>query len=127
MEESGEGGAAGETAAADEGGGPAGTAEAGGAKRAVIVAVIDTGVDRGHPALAGIGEGWDFVEGDGDLSGETLAEAHGTHVAGTIMEEAARRGADVAVTPLKAFENGKARTSDVVAATNSAGLLDMAS
>lgn len=50
--------------------------------RGYTVAIIDTGVDYRHPALAGdyIG-GWDFVDNDADpmdLNG------HGTHVAGII-------------------------------------------
>ncbi|MGZ8781210.1 MAG: S8 family peptidase, partial [Thermoanaerobaculia bacterium] len=48
----------------------------------VVVAVIDTGVDRFHPALAGkvIG-GYDFVNDDDDPMDD---HRHGTHVAGII-------------------------------------------
>ena len=46
------------------------------------VAVVDTGVDRTHPDLAGqVFGGWDFVDDDPDPSDP---EGHGTHVAGTI-------------------------------------------
>ncbi|MEX2118926.1 MAG: S8 family serine peptidase [Pirellulales bacterium] len=46
------------------------------------VAVLDTGIDYNHPALAGryLG-GWDFVDRDADPMDE---HGHGTHVAGII-------------------------------------------
>ncbi len=55
----------------------------------VRVAVLDTGVDHGHPALAGrLLSGFDFVDGDNDPSeAGTSANAgygHGTHVAGLV-------------------------------------------
>ncbi len=55
----------------------------------VRVAVLDTGVDLTHPALAGrLLPGRDFVDGDNDPSevlGSTVgAWGHGTHVAGLI-------------------------------------------
>ncbi|MEU8136358.1 S8 family peptidase [Streptodolium elevatio] len=51
----------------------------------VVVAVIDTGVDAGHPDLAGAVVGRRHYEGEGALD----EEGHGTHVAGIV---AARRG-----------------------------------
>jgi subtilisin family serine protease len=53
------------------------------------VAVLDTGVDATHPALAGkMLPGKDFVDGDSDASeGGTTADlgfGHGTHVAGLV-------------------------------------------
>ena len=57
--------------------------------RGVTVAVLDTGIDLAHPALAGrLLPGWDFVDGDGDPS-ETAqptqaGHGHGTHVAGLV-------------------------------------------
>lgn len=56
----------------------------------VTVAVLDTGVDLTHPALAGrLVPGWDFVGNDADPSEEGSHEqnpgfGHGTHVAGLI-------------------------------------------
>jgi subtilisin family serine protease len=55
----------------------------------VRVAVLDTGVDRQHPALAGrLLPGYDFVDGDSDPSEVGSAAnpyyGHGTHVAGLV-------------------------------------------
>ena len=55
----------------------------------VRVAVLDTGVDRAHPALAGkLLPGFDFVDFDNDPSEEgsesDVGFGHGTHVAGLI-------------------------------------------
>ncbi|HDN80020.1 MAG TPA: peptidase S8, partial [Chloroflexi bacterium] len=45
-----------------------------------IIAILDTGVDTGHPDLAAkIVNGYDFVNGDSDPSDDN---GHGTHVAG---------------------------------------------
>ena len=53
------------------------------------IAVLDTGIDRNHPALAGrVLRGYDFVDGDNDPSEVVLAGSpaygHGTHVAGIV-------------------------------------------
>jgi subtilisin family serine protease len=56
----------------------------------VTVAVLDTGADLDHPALAGhLVPGIDFVDGDLDPSeegvyGQDIAFGHGTHVAGLV-------------------------------------------
>jgi subtilisin family serine protease len=56
----------------------------------VTVAVLDTGVDFAHPALAGrLVAGYDFVDMDADPSeegiyGQNIAFGHGTHVAGLV-------------------------------------------
>jgi len=56
----------------------------------ITVAVIDTGVDMTHPALAGrLVPGYDFVDQDNDpsevgVAGVTPMFGHGTHVAGLV-------------------------------------------
>jgi subtilisin family serine protease len=84
----------------------------------VVVAVIDTGLDRGHPDIAGNvwsdpaepingldddgngyvddAVGWDFVNGDAD---PTDRHGHGTHVAGTIAAQDGNGEGIVGVAP----------------------------
>jgi subtilisin family serine protease len=56
----------------------------------MIVAVLDTGVDRNHAVLAGrVLSGYDFVDMDADpsevgVAGEDITYGHGTHVAGLV-------------------------------------------
>lgn len=87
----------------------------------VIVAVVDTGVDAGHPDLAGrLVSGWNFIDGNtstGDVHG------HGTAVAGVIAAAADNAvgvaGAvwDGRVMPLRvATPDGTAATTDIAAA-----------
>jgi subtilisin family serine protease len=47
----------------------------------VVVAVLDTGIDAGHPAFAGV----TLVEEDFTGSGNGDREGHGTHCAGTVL------------------------------------------
>ena len=91
----------------------------------VTVAVVDTGVDAGHPDLAGrLVPGYDFVEDDGDPQD---GHGHGTHVAGTIA--AAENGAGVIgvapearVMALRVLDaNGAGTSADVAAAFAYAG------
>ncbi|MDR1157072.1 MAG: S8 family serine peptidase [Oscillospiraceae bacterium] len=84
----------------------------------VLVAVLDTGVDVGHTSLAGyLTEGFNVITGGNDVYDETrpLAHAHNTHVTGLIVGAAAETGAAVEILPIQVFENGYARTSDVLA------------
>ena len=56
--------------------------------KGVRVAVLDTGIDASHPALAGrVVPGYDFVDGDADPSEaapSSVSWGHGTHVAGLV-------------------------------------------
>ena len=111
-------------------------------RAAVLVAVIDSGIDVNHPDLApavwvnpgeipgnnidddGNGyiddvRGWDFYDGDADV---VSAERHGTHVAG-IVAASAGNGAGIAgaapgvsVLPLRFIGPGGGATSDAIAA-----------
>ena len=47
----------------------------------VVVAVLDTGIDAGHPAFVGV----DVVEEDFSGSGNGDVQGHGTHCAGTVF------------------------------------------
>lgn len=83
----------------------------------VRVAVLDTGVDRQHPALAGrLLPGHDFVDGDADPSetGSMLNRAfgHGTHVAGIVALTAP--GAQIM--PLRVLDADGAGTAWALAA-----------
>ncbi len=69
----------------------------------VTVAVLDTGVDLDHPALAGrLTQGFDFVDGDFQpaeegVYGQDIAYGHGTHVAGLV----ALAAPDAQIMPLR--------------------------
>lgn len=123
---------------------PTGWDAAGGAAP-VTVAVIDTGVDVGHPDLAGrlwqnpaetAGNGldddgngyvddvagWNFYDWNNQVYSAADGDSHGTHVAGTI---AARRGNGIGVAgiadnarimPLKFLKPGGGYTSDAIVA-----------
>lgn len=78
----------------------------------VRVAVLDTGVDTTHPALAGkLLPGHDFVDDDDDPSEEgsesDVAFGHGTHVAGLI----ALTAPDAKIVPYRVLDvNGEGNT-----------------
>jgi subtilisin family serine protease len=86
-----------------------------------VVAVIDSGVDGGHPDLAAaLVPGHDYVRGDSDPDDES---GHGTHVAGTVAAVAGN-GVGVAgaalrakVMPIKVLDAaGSGSSADVAAA-----------
>ncbi|MGI8780370.1 MAG: S8 family serine peptidase, partial [Solirubrobacteraceae bacterium] len=91
----------------------------------VTIAVADTGVDLGHPDLAGrLVPGYDFVEDDAEPED---AHGHGTHVAGTIA--AGENGIGVigvapqaTLMPLRVLDaQGTGSAADVAAAFAYAG------
>ena len=113
------------------------------------VAVVDTGVDLGHPDLAGrlvpgatfvceeghegsCGDGgWKGIDGEGQES-----DVHGTHVAGTIAAVAdngtgvAGVAPDAKIMPIKVLEDGSGQTEDIAegiryAADNGADVINL--
>ncbi|UTT65326.1 S8 family serine peptidase [Janibacter sp. CX7] len=113
-----------------------------------VVAVVDTGVDLGHPDLQGrLVPGADFVCGeqagscgDGSWKGQDgegqEPDVHGTHVAGTIAATAdngigvAGVAPDAKVMPIKVLEDGSGTAEDIAegiryAADNGADVINL--
>lgn len=73
-------------------------------KNDVIVAIIDTGVDKTHPLLADrVIEGYDFVDNDSDPMDKHM---HGTHVAGIIAQSTPQHVKVLPIRSLDADGNG---------------------
>ncbi|NYF99085.1 S8 family serine peptidase [Janibacter cremeus] len=113
------------------------------------VAVVDTGVDLGHPDLAGqlvpgatfsCAEGHQGPCGDGGWKGADgvgqETDAHGTHVAGTIAALAdnglgvAGVAPDAKIMPIKVLEDGSGTNADIAegirwAADNGADVINL--
>ena len=108
----------------------------------VVVAVLDTGIDITHPALAeniwvntdeqsngsdsdGNGynddiNGWDFVNNDASVFDKAEIDEHGTHMAGIIAANGQNGvygvAPNVKIMPLKVMENDSGYTSDIIEA-----------
>jgi serine protease len=87
----------------------------------ITVAVVDTGVDLGHPDLAAhiVGSGQDFVDDDGNAQDEN---GHGTHVAGIAAAVTgngigvAGTAPDASILPVRVLdEDGSGSTEDIAA------------
>ncbi|MEU7072352.1 S8 family serine peptidase [Streptomyces narbonensis] len=99
--------------------------------KGTVVAVLDSGVDYGHPDLGGgfgkghkVVGGFDFANGDDDPMDDN---GHGTHVAGIIAGKAARQGGVTGMAPdarLLAYKvtgaDGSGYTSDIIAGIEAA-------
>lgn len=82
----------------------------------VVVAVLDTGVEAGHPQLReGLFPGWTLVGGEpGEGAVDDSADGHGTHVAGVIRRVAGPL--PVRVLPIKVLESdGSGSIADLAA------------
>jgi subtilisin family serine protease len=107
---------------------PDGSADRG---KGVTVAIIDSGVDYGHPDLGGgfgpghkVVAGHDFVNQDDDPMDDN---GHGTHVAGIVAAKAAGAGGITGVAPdatLTAYKvmnaDGEGYASDIIAGLEAA-------
>ena len=77
----------------------------------IVIAVIDTGMDTGHNLFNG------YLYGAAvQTATDSLSYAHGTHVAGIILQAAKEQGVEIQILPIRVFQDGVAYTSDIIAA-----------
>ncbi|MCL1885955.1 MAG: S8 family serine peptidase, partial [Dehalococcoidia bacterium] len=86
---------------------------------AIVIAIIDTGVDPLHAAYASYLHPQTPNVYD---PSNPLAFSHGTHIAGIIAGEASYYGANIQLLVLPVFSEGYAYTSDILAAIETAEL-----
>jgi subtilisin family serine protease len=84
----------------------------------VVVAVVDSGVQADHPALAGrVLPGWNFVDGNGDTSDDN---GHGTAVAGVVVAAEGSTGtgacSECRILPVKVLDSHAVGNWETVAA-----------
>jgi serine protease len=94
----------------------------------VVVAVVDSGIDLGHPDLANHLPGWDFVDADATPQ-DTYG--HGTHVAGLIAANGKVKGSapGAKILPVRVLQGASGGSIATVAQGIlwAAGLLDKCS
>lgn len=100
--------------------------DAGFTGKGIIVAILDTGVDSSHPDLK------DKVIKSIDLTGESISESHGTHVAGTIAANGWLVGGapDASILDIKVLGRSGGSVSNIVKAIslaidNGAAIINM--
>jgi YD repeat-containing protein len=88
----------------------------------VLIALLDSGIETTHTALAGRLDpnAWDFVNKDNSVNDTDWAyeQGHGTHLAGIMVGGNGVEGiaSQATLLPLKVFQGGVAYTSDIIEA-----------
>ena len=76
----------------------------------IVVAVVDTGIDKTHPFLSGrVIDGYDLVDNDNNPKD---GDGHGTHVSGTVVD--CTPGLNILIMPVRVLDdNGRGYNSTV--------------